>query len=82
MLRTVHNISLTVFNDYAKIPDVTWNLVYESLPSYYGNFGDNPIGLNLTKSDRIGTCSSSIIFKKEAANLGYSPHSESNLACR
>lgn len=58
-IQQVHNISLTVFNDHSDTPNVTWNLVYESLPSYYQSFGDNPIGLNYSSADRIGRCSMS-----------------------
>ncbi|KAF2167312.1 hypothetical protein M409DRAFT_66307 [Zasmidium cellare ATCC 36951] len=52
-LKQVHNISLAVFEDYKDVKDVTWNLVYESLPLDYQNFGPNPIGLNYSTTDRI-----------------------------
>ena len=54
-LKQVHNISLAVFDDNEDAKDVTWNLVYESLPSDYQNFGPNPMGLNYSSTDRIGT---------------------------
>lgn len=55
ILHIVHDLSLKVFDDHRDIPDVTWNLVYESLPYYYQGLGQNPIGLNYTKRSHIGT---------------------------
>ncbi|KAK4493938.1 hypothetical protein PRZ48_015124 [Zasmidium cellare] len=52
-LKQVHNISLTVFDEYKDVKDVTWNLVYEALPVYLQSFGKNPLGLNYTSTDRI-----------------------------
>lgn len=65
LLADVHKITLDIFDQYSRIPDLEWKFVYTPIPRFYTDRseerGGNMMGLNNTQENLISKCSSSLL---------------------